>query len=127
MNKLEDQKRHSSGSDVSPFSDLWTDGLICVFEFVRGDKKVLAAHSVVKDAANKQVLSPERTESHHSRKNVKRSSKRGSGIGQNRKEEDLNYKQNSHSGHFRGREGVPKSCWVPIGWDRISDRTSPDS
>ncbi|XP_062026661.1 uncharacterized protein LOC133742948 [Rosa rugosa] len=125
MNKLEDQKRHSNSSDVSPVSDLWTDGLICAFEFVRGHKKVLSAQYVVKDAANKQVSSPELNKSHYSRKNVNNSCesspKRESGVGRNVKEEGRNCNQDSHSCRLCGREGLPKSCWVPIGWDRISE------
>ncbi|KAM5580045.1 hypothetical protein ABKV19_009670 [Rosa sericea] len=125
MNKLEDQKRHSNSSDVSPVSYLWTDGLICAFEFVRGNKKVLSAKYVVRDAANKQVSSPELNKSHHSRKNVNNSCesspKRELGVGQNVKEEGRNCNQDPHSGHLCGREGLPKSCWVPIGWDRISE------
>ncbi|PRQ52081.1 hypothetical protein RchiOBHm_Chr2g0151641 [Rosa chinensis] len=125
MNKLEDQKRHSNSSDVSPVSGLWTDGLICAFEFVRGHKKVLSAQFVVKNAANKQVSSCELNKSHHSRKNVNNSCesspKRESGVGRNVKEEGRNCNQDSHSCRLCGREDLPKSCWVPIGWDRISE------
>lgn len=125
MNKQEDQKSHSNSTDVSPVRDLWTDGLICAFEFVHRHKKVLSEKYVVREVANKQVSSPELNNSQHSRKNINNSCdsspKRDYGIGQNDMQEGRNCNQDSHSGHFCGRGRLPKSCWVPIGWDRISE------
>ncbi|KAF0898534.1 hypothetical protein E2562_008126 [Oryza meyeriana var. granulata] len=50
------------GKDSSPWSDLWTDGLVCAFEFVRGG----GAHGVVSPAnlsrnnSSQSVMDPRR-------------------------------------------------------------------
>ncbi|TQD69358.1 hypothetical protein C1H46_045108 [Malus baccata] len=53
--KQENQKAYCNGIDDNPVNDLWTNGIIYAFEFVRGHKKALSS-PVVKDVAKKQVL-----------------------------------------------------------------------
>ncbi|KAM1373725.1 hypothetical protein ACFX2I_024390 [Malus domestica] len=52
--KQENQKAYCNGIDDNPVNDLWTNGIIYAFEFVRGHKKALSS-PVVKDVAKKQV------------------------------------------------------------------------
>ncbi|KAH0983722.1 hypothetical protein GBA52_010899 [Prunus armeniaca] len=113
MKKQESQRGHSNSTDAN--TDLWTHGLICAFEFVRGHKKVLSAPQFVNHVAKKQVSSPELSNSLHSREN------RNNSCECKDDQEDNNHSPDSHSGHFRGKEGLPRNCWVPIGWDRISE------
>lgn len=113
MKKQESQRGHSNITDAN--TDLWTHGLICAFEFVRGHKKVLSAPQFVNHVAKKQVSSPELNNSLHSREN------RNNYCESKDDQEDNNHSPDSHSGHLRGKEGLPRNCWVPIGWDRISE------
>ncbi|PQM37193.1 uncharacterized protein Pyn_39949 [Prunus yedoensis var. nudiflora] len=113
MKKQESQRGHSNITDAN--TDLWTHGLICAFEFDRGHKKVLSAPQFVNHVAKKQVSSPELNNSFHSREN------RSNSCECKDDQEDNNHSPDSHSGHLRGKEGLPRNCWVPIGWDRISE------
>ncbi|BFG25645.1 hypothetical protein CerSpe_119180 [Prunus speciosa] len=113
MKKQESQRGHSNITDAN--TDLWTHGLICAFEFVRGHKKVLSAPQFVNHVAKKQVSSPELNNCLHSREN------RSNSCECKDDREDNNHSPDSHSGHLHGKEGLPRNCWVPIGWDRISE------
>ncbi|XP_068304329.1 uncharacterized protein [Pyrus communis] len=105
--KQENQKAYCNAIDDNPVNDLWTNGIIYAFEFVRGHKKALSSPLVVKDVAKKQV----------SKKPVSSPPLANSRVGQN----NVECNKDSHSGRFCAREGVPRNCWVPIGWDRISE------
>lgn len=129
MKKQENQKPYCNGIDDNPVNDLWTNGIIYAFEFVRGHKKSLSSPQVVNDAAKKQVSkkpvsSHELSNSLRSRMNKNNSRESpplaNSRVGQNNVECN-NHSQDSHSGRFCAKEGVPRNCWVPIGWDRISE------
>lgn len=120
MKKQGNQRNHFS-RDVMLGSDLWTDGLICAFEFVRGHRKTQLAQ----DAAKKQVSS-----SHiyncvplniNGKNYCKSSPQLESGIGDSDMVNEHTDSNGFHSGCYRGKEDFPRSYWIPIGWARISE------
>ncbi|KDO60965.1 hypothetical protein CISIN_1g040491mg [Citrus sinensis] len=95
MKKPETQKIHLSRDSLLG-GDLWTDGLICAFEFVRGHKKM------VKSKPGSKV-EPSLTPKVNGFSLSKSSPVIESAITIKDKENFL-----------------PRSYWIPIGWDRIS-------
>jgi hypothetical protein len=120
MKKQGNQRNHFS-RDVMLGSDLWTDGLICAFEFVRGHRKTQLAQ----DAAKKQVSSSQiynRVPPNVNGKNYCKSSPQlESGIGDSDMVNEHTDSNGFHSGFYRGKEDFPRSYWIPIGWARISE------
>lgn len=57
--QMKKQLNHKNNScrDVTLGRDLWTDGLICAFELVRGHRKVQTAQKVVREVVKKQASS----------------------------------------------------------------------
>ncbi|XP_058749511.1 uncharacterized protein LOC131622492 [Vicia villosa] len=131
MSEVEDQS-HSSGKklkpesyktyygkDSSPGNDLWTDGLICAFEFVRGKKRPVKSRSSSNrqhfDSQYSKVRVPSNglTEASSTRQDEKRFSH--SSFDDDREGQIL---QAGQSIEPEKREG---DHWVPIGWARISE------
>ncbi|KAF3444985.1 hypothetical protein FNV43_RR14678 [Rhamnella rubrinervis] len=142
-NEMKKQVNHKNNScrDVTLESGLWTHGLICAFELVRGHRKVHTAQKVAKEVVKKQVSSYDQNgsslqkinkdhlcESSHdqnssspqtiTRNNLYESS---SGLESRVGDKGVLDNQDRHSGCFRGRESLPRLCWMPIGWVRIAE------
>ncbi|CAI8586794.1 unnamed protein product [Vicia faba] len=97
--------------------ELWTDGLICAFEFIRGSRKTHSSPAVrdvakKKDFQDNQVNQLKRSSSgngfHESHFPVEKSSG-----GLDRDEFDEN--------NCFAKEGHSRSYWKPIGWARVSE------
>lgn len=120
------KKLESKNHSGSPKSDLWTDGLICAFEFIRGAKKHIDSKPVnglpskqLDKGYLKQEDGPTRITS--------------PGFGQNPfvesyEVDDLRSRSTSSldfkDGHVLPTGQVERyegSRWVPIGWARISE------
>ncbi|XP_010549462.1 PREDICTED: uncharacterized protein LOC104820634 [Tarenaya hassleriana] len=109
----------SKNNSGTPRSDLWTDGLICAFEFVRGTRKNTGGKSV-STLPSKKLDRP-----------LGVSSSPGTGDGQffdSSAIDDLRERAVSSHGHKDGQgfqpgklESFEGSRWVPIGWSRISE------
>ncbi|KAL6546426.1 hypothetical protein OROMI_022147 [Orobanche minor] len=113
--KLESQRGHGN-KDIMPESQVWTDGLICAFEFIRGHKKSVAPKSFSNKQSSHQV-------NHVNVKNQMHSD--GGGSEPTSQKSNRNILQESaplvelESSHPMERcEG---SFWAPIGWARISE------
>ncbi|MED6177348.1 hypothetical protein PIB30_097349 [Stylosanthes scabra] len=127
--KPESNSTYNSG-DVNPGNHLWTDGLICAFEFVRGRKKAPRNRSSLKisdrlnlDDRKRSVSSEGLTPaalirldrdnlSHPSSVNSLRDSPLG--VSDDDKESQV-----SQAGQFNAAGKYEGSHWVPIGWKRI--------
>ncbi|KAK9191004.1 hypothetical protein WN943_019615 [Citrus x changshan-huyou] len=113
MKKPETQKIHLSRDSLLG-GDLWTDGLICAFEFVRGHKKM------VKSKPGSKV-EPSLTPKVNGFSLSKSSPVIESAIMIKDKFDEHDFSEDCHVGHRNGRENfLPRSYWIPIGWDRIS-------
>ncbi|KAK9188048.1 hypothetical protein WN944_019447 [Citrus x changshan-huyou] len=113
MKKPETQKIHLSRDSLLG-GDLWTDGLICAFEFVRGHKKM------VKSKPGSKV-EPSLTPKVNGFSLSKSSPVIESAITIKDKFDEHDFSEDCHVGHLNGRENfLPRSYWIPIGWDRIS-------
>ncbi|XP_019055540.1 PREDICTED: uncharacterized protein LOC104610702 isoform X2 [Nelumbo nucifera] len=132
-NKMKKQENHKSYTrDLLPGSDLWTDGLICAFEFVRGQRKTIRLKSVPKIQSAEKIdgEDPERplsprcafTEAQNVNRNNSLDSGSISGFGASGSIplDDPKVCQDNHSGHFPTMEKIVGSHWIPIGWARIS-------
>lgn len=109
--KKPDGHKNCFSKDVMPGSDLWTDGLICAFEFIRSRKKP----SITKYGST--VLSRQQTDDDHVKPLVpsKGFPDSSSPIHEKKSLTD-DYKCSQI--HDCEREG---GNWVPIGWARISE------
>ncbi|WRX10394.1 Mg2+ transporter protein [Theobroma cacao] len=107
--------------------DLWTDGLICAFEYVHGQPKAVQQSSgakiwskqyASKDASRKQIYAYEPanslTESVTSNNLAKSAPLTESAL--TAKDNEKNCSRNLNPG-----EEVPRTYWKPIGWDRVSE------
>lgn len=104
----------------SDYNDLWTDELICAFELVHGYKKVKTAQQVAKEVVKKQVCSSD----HNGWSSEKISENSLCELLQLEPDDSNNGRDcdhNCHLGNFNSRGGLPRNCWMPIGWDRISE------
>lgn len=115
--------------DVMPGSELWTDGLICAFEFVREDKKFgpksstksLLDNEIVKRPARAYKLAEAPVQRTNGNSLVDSTSLVGS-----RKQEISPADGKMDNQSFPGQklynlEKIGGSHWIPIGWARISD------
>ncbi|KAL5731907.1 hypothetical protein ACHQM5_004590 [Ranunculus cassubicifolius] len=133
LKKQENNKIRFS-KDVMAGSELWTDGLICAFEFVRGHKKPIRSKSC------SRIHSAQQTDGHDSRKQVvnyghmdasKQTKNRNSSFDSASlidiesnpivTLDDHNESNNYHSEHLHNMDRYAGSYWVPIGWARISE------
>lgn len=128
MKKPESNKKYAN-KDVMPRCELWTDGLICAFEFIRGRKRSVTSKS------DSRTLS----DSENSKKKVP-----AEGLGEASPESDRNklldsllldelrggqsfplgdsrHNHLSQSSQFNAAARFEGSHWVPIGWARISE------
>lgn len=117
LKKQENHKNHFSRDVMLGGGDLWTDGLICAFEFVRSRKKTTkvqsksGAHHLLVEMPEKQVSTYDPTDYNLS--------KSPPIIDFEVSVKDMLDDHNLKPG---GREeALPRSYWVPIGWDRISE------
>ncbi|KAJ4703787.1 Magnesium transporter CorA-like family protein [Melia azedarach] len=105
-----------------PGCELWTDGLICAFEFVRAHKKT------VNSKADSKILS----DGEYSKTKVptNRLSEASSGLERSRLHGSLSFNELRSNQNFSVEEnrdshvlqsGLEGSHWVPIGWARISE------
>ncbi|KAK4399310.1 hypothetical protein Sango_1406500 [Sesamum angolense] len=128
LEKLESHRGHCN-KDVMPGSQLWTDGLICAFEFIRGHKKSVAPksssntqsfHQVNDVNVKNQVHSDGGTDPTSQRLNALLESAPLIGLGSHQAGYLPVDSQNSLD-NFHPVERCEGSRWVPIGWARISE------
>lgn len=100
--KIQENQKHHSCRDSTLGTDLWTDGLICAFEFVRGRKKIIGSKSCSK------IQSAQRDPIEATKKHVPRSGPPNSLT----HIAEPDYEIDAFDCH---------SHWVPIGWSRISE------
>ncbi|KAL0320458.1 UNVERIFIED_CONTAM: hypothetical protein Sradi_5307300 [Sesamum radiatum] len=123
VTKKQENHKHQFSRDVMLGSELWTNGLICAFEFVRGSRKLLSSGSGLKaDKLQKPVLKSQSTNllSQHFCKNNTTGSSLQTGL------DDIDIDtaegqsqcQEHHLGCYHPRE---RNYWMPIGWERISE------
>ncbi|KAJ0053031.1 hypothetical protein Pint_01419 [Pistacia integerrima] len=112
----ENHKNHLS-RDVVLGADLWTDGLICAFEFVRGRRKMVQPKNGSSQSSGLTNSSSPKVAHHLS----KSSPVLQSGVTVKEKLDEHNHNEDLHSENLSGREeNLPRSYWIPIGWARIS-------
>ncbi|KAJ0111409.1 hypothetical protein Patl1_01452 [Pistacia atlantica] len=112
----ENHKNHLS-RDVVLGADLWTDGLICAFEFVRGRRKMVQPKNESSQSSGLTNSSSPKVAHHLS----KSSPVLQSGVTVKEKLDEHNHNEDLHSENLSGREeNLPRSYWIPIGWARIS-------
>ncbi|KAA8524151.1 hypothetical protein F0562_010418 [Nyssa sinensis] len=135
-NNMEKQenKKHQLSTDVMKGGDLWTHGLICAFEFVRGHRKTIGSKSgskiqsvqqVVTDVPKKQVSIcgstdslTEKVNNNNFMESVLVTELESSVIDTL---DDHICNKDYHSACFRARRRSPGDFWIPIGWTRISE------
>ncbi|KAI9176825.1 hypothetical protein LWI28_007606 [Acer negundo] len=117
LKKQENHKNHFSRDVMLGGGDLWTDGLICAFEFVRSRKKTTTvqsksgAHHLLVEMPKKQVSTYDPTDYNLSKSPPIIDSE----VSVKDMLDDYNHKPGGRE------EALPRSYWVPIGWDRISE------
>ncbi|XP_022723640.1 uncharacterized protein LOC111280472 isoform X1 [Durio zibethinus] len=131
--KMPERHKDIPSRDVMPGSDLWTDGLICAFEFIRGHKKPM--NSKYGSRVQGKQSDDEYLKVQMPANRLTESSSPGL-EGQKLMESSLSYESRDsvaasfdeykdghslQSGQFHANERFDGSCWVPIGWERISD------
>ncbi|GMJ14189.1 hypothetical protein like AT1G29820 [Hibiscus trionum] len=131
--KMPEIHKHVPSRDVMPGSDLWTDGLICAFEFVRGNKKpvnsrygykVRGKHSDDEYLKEQMAANKLNEASSHGLDGQKLM---GSSFGLESRDhvagsfDEYNGGSSLQSGQYHATERFDGSCWVPIGWEKISD------
>ncbi|XP_050234280.1 uncharacterized protein LOC126682598 [Mercurialis annua] len=125
------RNRNSSSRDVIPGNELWTDGLICAFEFVRvrgkrplnvkagskaSSKKIDGEHSKIQVQANGlSGSSPPRPDRSRLVEPSFPFDLRGN------QNASLSHYNDSRIDHHHALERFDDSRWVPIGWGRISE------
>ncbi|KAK1556480.1 hypothetical protein Q3G72_005643 [Acer saccharum] len=129
--KMKTQESHKkyANRDVMPRSDLWTDGLICAFEFIRGHKRSTNSKvpSRTSDVDHSKMPVPVNRQSEDSSQKLDRSKLLDSSstdeFRSNQKSPFSDYRDsdNYQSGHLNATERFDGSHWVPIGWARISE------
>lgn len=135
-NRMKKPKNHKNqyAKDVMPGSELWTDGLICAFELVKGHKKSVrpkshlkmqSAHRVNGEWLKKQVPTNGRVEASVKDINGKNLLESTSlielGSQQVGSVNDGTDSQDSQSDHSHTVGRTEGTHWVPIGWARISE------
>ncbi|OVA00986.1 Mg2+ transporter protein [Macleaya cordata] len=133
MKQQENNKNHFS-KDGMPGTELWTDGLICAFEFVRGSRKTIRSKTGSRTRLGQQINGKDSKKqvprcgiTDASPQNVQRNNLSESpslievGSDENFPSDDQKDTDNYHTGRFHVTEKFAESHWVPIGWARISE------
>ncbi|KAG5544413.1 hypothetical protein RHGRI_016988 [Rhododendron griersonianum] len=123
--KKQGNRLQQSNSDVILGGELWTDGLICAFEFVRVRKKTIWPKSGSIEVAKKQTpgsipgnsLPTQVYENNF----LDSSPTKEPGASEMDTLDGNSYKQDYHLWCSQVRERSPGSYWVPIGWARITE------
>ncbi|KAK2994905.1 hypothetical protein RJ640_012098, partial [Escallonia rubra] len=118
--KKQDNHKHQLSRDVMLGGDMWTNGLICAFEFVRDRSKTIGSmiHSVQQDAAGSQTKQVQKVEY----SNIESKLQVESVDGNLDTLEANSQKQEHRSGRLSATWGkCPGSYWIPIGWARITE------
>lgn len=108
--------RYSSKDNGFQGGELWTDGLICAFEFIR--RSVPAVREVrKKNGFQDKSLGrkPSRNSFHESPFPAE------PGVGDLDDLDDHQCGKDYQSPYIPGKEGLPRSYWRPIGWTRITE------
>ncbi|XP_031398338.1 uncharacterized protein LOC116208893 isoform X2 [Punica granatum] len=135
MKRPDSHKLYSTrDSNSIPASDLWTDGLICAFEFIRGRKVSSISKSVLRAPSkaptyldHSKVQVPTNGASIGSPQNLNRQrSSDTSSLQDSLGHPDAAFdgyrdSQIHQLGQFRGADRLEGSHWIPIGWARISE------
>jgi hypothetical protein len=110
------------GRDPNPGNDLWTDGLICAFEFVRGKRRHVKSRSTSKFGNRLHF------DSHYSKKHVPSNGlmEATSTRTDEKKLSHPSFDDDKEGPVFQvGESNAPENDegdhWVPIGWSRISE------
>ncbi|KAM7500634.1 hypothetical protein LguiA_025048 [Lonicera macranthoides] len=133
MKKPENHSNHST-KDAMPGSELWTNGLICAFELVRGHRKAIRPNSYTKIQSALQIEGENKKKRVHSYRQIEASPQKANGnslleptslikswthhigsLGDSIGSQDSQADQSHTMERFEG------SHWVPIGWARISE------
>ncbi|KAG6696000.1 hypothetical protein I3842_09G125400 [Carya illinoinensis] len=139
-NKMKKPGGHKnySNKDDNAQNDLWTDGLICAFEFVRGPKKSIHSRSRSKipsrwqvdgevDGEDLKMQVPANGKAESSsppidgNKLLELNSLKELRSNETSSFDDYKYVQTHQSSQCQGIERLEGSHWVPIGWARISE------
>ncbi|KAG6642211.1 uncharacterized protein LOC122276475 isoform X1 [Carya illinoinensis] len=139
-NKMKKPGGHKnySNKDDNAQNDLWTDGLICAFEFVRGPKKSIHSRSRSKipsrwqvdgevDGEDLEMQVPANGKAESSsppidgNKLLELNSLKELRSNETSSFDDYKYVQTHQSSQCQGIERLEGSHWVPIGWARISE------
>ncbi|KVI07394.1 hypothetical protein Ccrd_014212 [Cynara cardunculus var. scolymus] len=118
MKKFDNQKHHA-GKDAMLGCALWTDGLICAFEAVRGHRKC-RPQDVIRD---KKQGSKNRITSSVPVQTVKRNISNSVPFPESYDGGIDSYDHGCNSEHYFGyahNNMNTGNCWIPIGWSRIT-------
>ncbi|XP_009787772.1 uncharacterized protein [Nicotiana sylvestris] len=127
LRKPESNRGHYH-KDVMPGSELWTDGLICAFEFVSGQKKIGSKSSTkglpLYEIDNEIVRKPSKAAEASAESTNGDSLLDSTPIVESRAQEisPADGKMDSQSSphqHLHNLDRVGGSRWIPIGWARI--------
>lgn len=122
-NSKQEGNKHHAG----PANELWTDGLICAFEFVRGHRFTSA------DVSKTRIQSPLRRDNQNARKQTSKRMINNLTVAEAESLIDINNSSSVVGSNGASRIDDPKetlrqniqqvydSHWVPIGWDRIKE------
>lgn len=123
MKKPDIHKSYPS-RDVMPGSELWTDGLICAFEFVRGHgrKSVNSKSTMSRQIHGTQANGIRESSSPRlDRNKLLESSSTCESRGNQDAASQYKDSQIDQSGQYHAVEKLGDIHWVPIGWARISE------
>ncbi|KAE8709077.1 hypothetical protein F3Y22_tig00110332pilonHSYRG00854 [Hibiscus syriacus] len=134
-NKMEVPERHKHvpSRDVLPGSDHWADGLICAFEFVRGNKKPRNSRYGYKvqgkqsddEYVKEQLAANKPNEASSEGLDGQKLTESSFGLEPRDRAaaafDEYNTARSPRSDPYHATERFDGSCWVPIGWERISD------
>lgn len=127
MKKPDSHKNYSNKDDL-PRNDLWTDGLICAFEFIRGRKKPISSGSGSRipstqhiDGEYSMIRVPEHGQAEVSSPTLDKNKLNDPRSSETSSFDNYKYSQIHQSSQFHGVERLDCSHWVPIGWARISE------
>jgi hypothetical protein len=117
--KKPDGNKNYSNKDDMPRNVLWTDGLICAFEFIWGHKNPISSRMMHMPANGHAESSSPRLDGNKLLESSPLNDLRSNEISSF---DDNKYSQIIQSSQFHGIERHDGgSHWVPIGWTRISE------